>query len=497
MKARSFRLRLALMAGGVTAALLIISGALLWRLTREFALDRLDREIRNLGQANLERVVGPSHWARLENALGFVAGEERAPGYVIWVKGAERLSYRSAAWPAGLDPERFPELEGYAGAASGAGVEWTPPRRDRPISRDNPALPLKTPRFFTVEAEGREWRVGLMGNPYVTLALGADLSELNAGLARLRAACAAILAGALVLVVGGAWLLAGRALRPVNALSDAVEGITARGLDQRIAAPAHEPEFGRLVTVFNAMMDRLEKSFGQATRFSADASHELKTPLSLLQAELEQALEASPAGSPLQAACASMLEDVHHLKAIVQKLLLLAQADAGRLKLHRETVDLTALVGNVVEDLCARADGLRLELAIEPGVKIAADADLLEQAVQNLASNALKYTPAGGLVRVSLRREGEGALIEVGNSGQGVAPEDRERIFERFFRAVPSRSGRAEGSGLGLALAREIVRAHDGELCLAPEGGPLTVFRLCLPGARSGLGSGGGRAERE
>jgi hypothetical protein len=484
MNASSFRFRFALLAGLVSTVLLLISGAVLWRLTRDFALDRLDREIRNLGQANLERVVGPSHWARLENALGFVAGEKRAPGYVLWARGADRAVYRSVAWPAGVDPEGFPPLETRAPGDATSGDRPPPPRRDRPISRENPALPLLAPRFFTVEADGRAWRIGLMGNPYVTLALGADLAEFGAGLAHLRAAFAATLAGALLLVVGGAWWLARRALRPVARLTEAVEGITARGLDQRIAAPVDDPEFRRLAAGFNAMLDRLERSFHQATRFSADASHELKTPLSVLQGGLEQAIETAPLGSATQAACASMLEDVQRLKAIVQKLLILSLADAGRLTLHRAPLSLTPLLRNVVEDLRARAPELAVEFRSEADSLVLADADLLEQALQNLATNALKYNRPAGRIELVVRTTEDRVLVEVGNTGPGIATADQPRIFERFYRGATVRSGGEAGAGLGLALAREIVCAHGGELELVESSEAWTLFRVTLLSAR-------------
>jgi signal transduction histidine kinase len=477
MNASSFRFRFALLAGLVSTVLLLVSGAVFWRLTRDFALDRLDREIRNLGQANLERVVGPSHWARLENALGFVAGEERAPGYVIWARGADRVVYRSAAWPAGLAPERFPHLNNVFA------VPDTPPlpRRDRPISRENPALPLLVPRFFTVEAEGRAWRIGLMGNPYVTLALGADLAEFDAGLARLGAAFAVTMAGAWLLVVGGAWWLARSALRPVERLTEAVEAITARGLDQRIAAPVDDPDFQRLAAGFNAMLNRLERSFHQATRFSADASHELKTPLSLLQGALEQTIEAAPPGSSTQAACASMLEDVQRLKAIVHKLLILSLADAGRLSLHRAPLALTALLRNVVEDLRARAPEVVVGFRVDVDPWVAADADLLEQAFQNLATNALKYNRPDGRIELVVRVIEAWVLIEVGNTGAGIAAADRAQVFERFYRGATVRADRAAGTGLGLALAREIVRAHEGEILLLESVADWTVFQVSLP----------------
>lgn len=481
----SFRLKLALLSGLITAALLIGSGVLLWRLTYQFNLDRLDREIRNLGQANLDRVLGRSHWVRLEGALAFVAGDERTPGYVLWVGDGEHVVYQSPRWPVTLNPATLPPLTAYEPGAPaylpGQALP-PPPRRDQAISKDNPPLPRKVPRFFTVTVDGHPWRVGLMGNAYTTLALGADLDEFNASLRHLRTVYLGTLLGTFILVIGGAWFLAERALRPVDLLTRAVEGITARGLDQRLAAPAHDREFQRLITVFNAMMDRLEKSFHQATRFSADASHELKTPLALLQAELEQTLQAAPVGSPQQQACTSMLEEIHHLKAIVQKLLLLSLADAGRLELHREPTDLGALLENIVEDCRALAAAdVTIAAQLATGVRVAADADLLEQALQNLAGNALKYNQPGGRIEFSLATSASHALVRIANTGPGIAAADRGRIFERFFRADPSRNRRVSGAGLGLSLAREIVRAHDGDITHVDAPAGLTTFEVRLP----------------
>lgn len=156
-----------------------------------------------------------------------------------------------------------------------------------------------------------------MGTPYTTLALAANIDEFNADLTRLGIAFLAAVPVALLLVGGAAWFLASRALRPVETLTQATERVTAKGLDQRLPATGHDQEFQRLVTVLNEMMDRLERSFHQATRFSGDASHELKSPLARLQAELEQALAGAPSGPTQQLTYTSLLEEVLKLKAIV------------------------------------------------------------------------------------------------------------------------------------------------------------------------------------
>jgi two-component system, OmpR family, heavy metal sensor histidine kinase CusS len=244
---------------------------------------------------------------------------------------------------------------------------------------------------------------------------------------------------------------------------------------------SRDQEFNRLITVFNEMLDRLEKSFQQATRFSADASHELKTPLARLQIKLEQALENAPPASPEQEAFSSLLDEVTRLKAIVQKLLLLSLADAGRLQLKHEPVNLTRMLRDIIEDCQAQAPELSVEQSLASEVRVMADPDLLEQALQNLASNAIKYNQAGGRIRFELTREADQVVVRLSNTGPGIPAADHELIFQRFYRADPARSSRVKGAGLGLSLAREIIRAHGGELALESSADGLTCFAVNLP----------------
>lgn len=483
MNLNSFRLKIALLSGLITGLLLIGSGMALWRVSYQFNLDRLDHEIRNVGQANLDRVLGGDHWVRLEEALKFVSGDQASSKYVLWVKNYDRAVYQSPDWPTNLPPGSFTVSVRYETLdfpKPGQPLP-PPPRRGEEISPQNPALPRRAAQFYTREAGGKIWRIGVMGNPYVTFILGADIGEFNTRMTELRNTFLAALPVVLLLAAGGAWLVARRALNPVTSLTHIAERVTAHGLDQRIPAMTRDQEFNRLVTVFNEMLNRLEESFQQATRFSADASHELKTPLARLQIELEQALENAPAGSPQQEVYSSLLDEISRLKAIVQKLLLLSLADAGRLQLQLQPVDLSAMLANVVEDCQAQAPTLKIESKIPPGYQVSADPDLLEQALQNLASNAIKYNHAGGLVQFELVVEADQTVVRIANTGPPIPPVDQESIFERFYRADPARSGQVEGTGLGLSLAREIIRAHDGELILEASDKRLTRFVAIFP----------------
>jgi heavy metal sensor kinase len=286
---------------------------------------------------------------------------------------------------------------------------------------------------------------------------------------------------AALLAAAGGWLLSERALRPVRRLSETAESVTAQGLDQRLAETGEDVEFARLISVFNAMLERLESSFQQATRFSADAAHELKTPLTILQGELEQALQEAETGSPQQQVYGELLEEVQRLHTIIRKLLLLSLADAGQLKLAVLPVSLSAALQELCEDTAILGPGLTVECEVEPEVWVPADAELLAQVLQNLASNAIKYNRPGGTIRYRLRREGETAVLTVSNTGAGVPPEDLGKVFQRFYRANKARDRSVEGVGLGLSLAREIARAHGGELALLGSGEDDTTFVLSLP----------------
>jgi heavy metal sensor kinase len=322
-----------------------------------------------------------------------------------------------------------------------------------------------------------------MGNDFMTLVMGVNLKEVEKDLDHLRRAFLLTLPVALFLVGLGGWLVAGRALRPLKIIADTAERITARGLDQRIPEVSDNPETARVIHVLNRMMERLETSFHQATRFSADASHELKTPLAVMQGELENALQAAPPGSPEQQLFSNLLEETQRLTVITRSLLLLARADAGQLKLARAPVNLSDELEAMLEDARALAAETQLQFTvdIQPGVRLEGDLALLHTAFFNLILNAIKHNERNGKVSVRLSVAHQQIHFTIGNSGPGIPPEDQPKIFERFYRATRAAQSRADGFGLGLSMAREIIRAHGGEVLLQESRPGWTVFIVTLP----------------
>jgi len=321
-----------------------------------------------------------------------------------------------------------------------------------------------------------------MGHERSEIVLGVDLTSFLAENDRYRNLFLLTCPLALALLAGGGWWLATRALRPIAVITEKAARINARGLDERIPAVRSDHELGRLVDVMNDMLQRLERSFRQAARFSADAAHELKTPLTILQGQLEEALQEAPDDSTEQQTYGDLLAEVQRLRSIVRKLLLLARADAGQMRGGLETVDLSERARQLLEDTRELAPHLDVRADIAPGVTVRADPDLLHQVLQNLSTNAVKFnhgTP--GAIEIELRADQGHARLRMANTSQPLTPEEQARIFERFYRGDPARSRRIDGVGLGLSLAREIALSHGGDLRVDTARPGWVRFTLVLP----------------
>jgi len=489
MKALPSRLKIALLSAGISGVVLVGFGVMMWLLIHDQRIAAVDREIRTLGSRHPGLFAGRGNFERLTSSLEFTFGDDYANHIILRLQNASgRALYTSSHWPAFIDPKKIdltlnepsslpaPANTGsnsigslntaqHGGAGQGGmGNGFGMGRGGLPSE----VLFTKVPKFFTIKTPDSAWRFGVLGNNDVSLIIGLNQQEVERELNRVRNAFLLTLPVALFLVGLGGWLVAGRALRPLKTIADTAEHVTARGLDQRIFKSNEGPEVTRLVQVLNRMMDRLETSFRQATRFSADASHELKTPLAIMQGELENALQAAVSGSAEQQLFSNLLEETQRLKTITRSLLLLAQADAGQLKLALEPVDLSAELDAMIEDARVLAADLRLQfdVAIQPQIRVEADRALLHAALFNLVTNAIKYNEPDGKISLRLNVVANQAVFTIGNTGPGIPLADQPKLFDRFFRVDRMNRPEVGGIGLGLSLAREIVRAHGGELTL-------------------------------
>ena len=484
---RSFKLKMAVFSLCTSGVILLAFACLFMSVIRRAGLGRVDRHLYALVDGQLRRPLPAEHWARFDESLSALYGENARRRFLIRTLDREgRPIYTSPGWPTtlALDTLLLP-------ARADDPRDRLPPPPPRPprLGEEPPPrrLHVTPPRFLTLRADGRNWRFAVMRNPNVTLFVGTDMADLQAELRRFQLIFAAGVPLGLLLLASGGWLLAVKALRPVKILTDVAAGMTAKGLGQRVHTPDADREFQALIDVINGMLDRLEKSFGQAARFSADAAHELKTPLTILQGQLNQALHKTPDGSDEQRAVASLLEEVLRLKSIVRKLLLLAQSDSGQMRLSLEQVDLNQELESVCGDTALSAPGLTLRKDLAPAVGLLADPDLLRHILHNLFNNAVKYNCEGGVIECCLRQEAERVVLTLANTTPDGMCLERERLFDRFYRGDPSRGRQVDGSGLGLSLAREISRAHGGDLtvdCGETRKGWI-AFRLILPVKRA------------
>ena len=360
---------------------------------------------------------------------------------------------------------------------------------DRPQDRERrperPLPPITAPVFLKIEdPEGKSWRVAIQSNPEVTIFLAMDLAEFNQEEVRLRRNFLAALPLGLFAIGLGGWLISGRAMRPLHRITVAAKKMNALDLDQRISHEKLESaEFSQLIDVLNDMMARLEKSFHQATRFTADASHELKTPIALMQAELSESIKKCSPDAPEAAVFRSLGEETHRLKQITQSLLLLSQVDSGKLKTYPEPFNLSSQMHGLCEDaevLCMPED-ITFTSQIQDKVEIKADRVLFMQAVQNLLSNAVKYNHNGGCIQCTMDQSESGTRIRFANTGAPIPPDMQSHIFDRFFRIDSARNRKVDGFGLGLNLAKEIIRSHGGDLQLLKSDEQETVFEISIP----------------
>jgi len=281
-------------------------------------------------------------------------------------------------------------------------------------------------------------------------------------------------------------MIAGRAFRPVGHMINEMRAITdGRSLHRRLPIDDANEEMARLGITLNEMMERLEKSFSALRRFTADASHELKTPLAVLRADVERSMSSASTRAERMVALEEALHETTRMADLVESLLTLARADEGRFDLHRERVDLEPLAREVFETatILAEPAGLTVTMAEPARVAVFGDRARLRQLFLNLTTNAIKYTPRGGSVEISLISYEHTVAFSVRDTGIGISASDLPHIFERFYRADRARSRGTErsGFGLGLAISQWIAEAHGGTISVRSRYGRGSTFTVTLP----------------
>jgi signal transduction histidine kinase len=372
-----------------------------------------------------------------------------------------------------------------AGATAGVGplryhVLWTP--GGQVIDRSDPALDVPMPAAPLVRTRGsvREVVVAAPAGPLVLV--GRSIADVRTEIRSLAVRMAIVGLVALALAAGGGWLLVGSALRPIDRISATARAMTGGDFAARIPLAQVETELGQLARALNEAFDRLHAALERQRRFTADASHELRTPLATMSTELQWALGRDREPAEYRESLDVCHRAVDRMATIVERLLTLARAEAAPSLDRIERVRLDDLVAAVVDEVARLAGPRRGPIAFDRAPLIVdGDPARLRDAITNVVVNAVQYSGDGAGVRVALRPEAGGVILEVSDTGIGIAPEDLARVFEPFFRADPARSRVAGGAGLGLAVARAHVAAHGGTIALTSVPGRGTRVTIRLP----------------
>jgi heavy metal sensor kinase len=325
--------------------------------------------------------------------------------------------------------------------------------------------------------------VSVSGKAY-TVQVGALTGEIEEGLSRFREALVVLVPLVLGIAALGGWWMSRRALAPVDAIATAARSIGERNLNQRLPAPGTNDELDRLSATLNQMLERIDSAFQRVTQFTADASHELRTPVALMRTTAELALRKRRDDADYRQALQEILDESERTTGLVENLLTLARADAGKATIERLPVDAAGLLLEVSEQAgkLAVQKGISFEhVPMARGTKVAGDAATLRRLLLILLDNALKYTPPGGRVSLGATVRDGCLAVEIKDSGVGIPEEDLPHIFERFYRADKSRNRDTGGAGLGLSLARWIVEAHQGQIEVRSRVDEGSVFRVELP----------------
>ncbi len=464
----SLRLRLALWSGGLIGLAMLLVGLLAYAVHGRNLYADVDLTLRTAAEHAAEEYARDPASGRITAASPDIAVRAYGPA------GEVVVSSPNAASAPTTDP--------------GRGLSSSEPLFDPIVALAPPFTPVDAgPGTFGLAKgpDGTRWRLYLLpidGSGVSYFLAGVPLDRIDAFIRSFRWLVGILAAAGAVVTIVASWLVADRSLRPVGALTKTAAAIAhSRRLSQRVPTGIPRDELGRLAATFNEMLASLEHAYLAQQRFVADASHELRAPLTAIQANLEL-LKRRPNMSEAEReeAVEEAGREAQRLTRLVADLLALARADAG-VPLRRQTVELDRVLLDALAEARHLARGHKIEVEGLDPTSIQGDPDRLKQLLLVLLDNALKYTPSGGLVALTLRRSGATAEIVVRDSGVGIAADELPHVFDRFYRADPARARDPGGTGLGLPIARWIAEQHRGDVTLASEPGRGTTATVQLP----------------
>lgn len=469
MKTRSIRFRLTVWYGGLLAALLLLFSGATWfglaHYLQQTLSATLARQAQQIGENFLLEVqVSGENYVVSEINEHYLPEQNdqfvrvtRADGSILYVSGIPRNK--------GFDP---------------AQVSAAPLKAQQAATREEHLPGGGELLIYSLPFVARD------GNRFVIESGAPDDAIENVLRGLLLTLAVALPVMLSVALVGGYWLMR-RALSPLDEIASGAERITSHNLNERLLVPRSDDELERLALALNQMIARLDESFQYIRRFTADASHELRTPLTVLRGELEALTQRPHLQAETRETLGSALEETERLARIVESLLTISRLDAGEAQMERVSFDLAELTSATVEQMRLLAEDRNLTLSCETegSVTIEGDRARLKQVIVNLVDNAIKYTPTGGAVSVTVGLENQHAVLQVADNGTGIPVEAQAHLFERFYRVDKARSRQMGGTGLGLAIVKSIVTAHGGQVLVQSREGKGSRFRVELPLAES------------
>lgn len=351
------------------------------------------------------------------------------------------------------------------------------------LAQDSVANISTLPQMLRGRNDPLSVRVAIARSMSVRIAAAYPIDEVQSVIDDFLRTLMFVVPGVLLISIVGGWFLSKASLHPVDEIARTAKEITASNLSRRLPVPKTDDEIRRLSDTLNDMISRLESSFGQIRQFTADASHELRTPLTILTGEIELALRTSKTPNQYQDVLSSALQEVLRLSRVVEYLLLLSRADMGQILLHKEPINLSEMLADLADaaTILGAPKNIYITYRHTEDLMIEGDQAKVYQIFLNLVDNAVKYTPEGGLISITIHRDGRFAEVRVRDTGIGISSEHQKKIFDRFYRVDRARSRELGGAGLGLSIVQWQVEVHGGEISVESEPGQGSTFIVRLP----------------